>query len=166
MKLSPRLKLLADFAAEGKRIADVGTDHGYLPVWLALYGRTESIAATDIRIGPLQSAICKAREAGVLDRIRFVLCDGLCCDGAQDTDTVIIAGMGGETIAAILKRAVWTTSGVRLILQLRQKRRAVRMAGKIGYKLSGAVLVEDAHVLSRSFIRTEASCATVYARIF
>lgn len=143
--LTPRLDAIARLAGSGKRIVDVGTDHGYVPIWLALQGRAESITATDIRPGPLEKAKRAARENGVQDRIRFVLCDGLGFDGAPESDTVIMAGMGGETIIAILERAAWTQSGVRLILQPQSKADELCVwLAQNGFRLEGAELTEDA----------------------
>ena len=143
--LTPRLSAIAALAAGGKRITDVGTDHGQIPVWLALHARAEALTATDIRKAPLQNAMRTAREQGVSDRIRFVLCDGLDFDGAAGSDTVIIAGMGGETVISILARAEWTGAGAGLILQPQTKtdELCVWLARK-GYALTGALLVEDA----------------------
>ena len=59
-ELTPRLHLLADWVPPGARLADVGTDHGYLPVWLRLHGRVVSAIACDLREGPL----ARARETG------------------------------------------------------------------------------------------------------
>jgi tRNA (adenine22-N1)-methyltransferase len=100
----------------------VGTDHGYLPVYLAQSGKARRIMATDIRRAPLERAVTTAADFGLSDRIEFALTDGL--DGIDGTqfDTVVIAGMGGETIAGILERAPWTKAvHVRLILQPQTK---------------------------------------------
>lgn len=143
-ELSPRLYAIAQLTERGKRIVDVGTDHGRLPVWLAL--RTDArITATDVRRAPLARAVRAADEHGVGDRIRFVLCDGLSFDGARDSDTVVIAGMGGETIRSILERAPWTKSGVRLILQPQSKLDELCVwLSENGYAPDDAVLAEDA----------------------
>ncbi len=132
-RLSPRLYAIARAAESGRHIVDVGTDHGYIPVWLALRGQTERITATDIRPGPLERAMRSAEAHGVESRIRFVLCDGLSYDGASAADSVIIAGMGGETIISILAGAPWTKSGTRLILQpqTRQDELCVWLAGGV-----------------------------------
>lgn len=121
VKLTERL-LAAARLGEGCRFAvDVGTDHGRLALWLALSGRAERVAATDIRPGPLSSARRAVSEQGLEDRIRLELCDGLDFEGADEADAVYIAGMGGETIQGILERAPWTRRGVQLVLQPQSK---------------------------------------------
>lgn len=117
MELTPRLKAIAQQVPLGARLADVGTDHGYLPVWLLLNGRINEAVATDLRKGPLERARNTARQYGQSAKISFRLCDGLIGVESDEADTVVIAGMGGETIAAILKAAPWTKQGKLLILQ-------------------------------------------------
>ncbi len=118
MELSPRLSALAQWAAPGCRFADIGTDHGYLPVWLIVNGVIARAIAADLRPGPLERAAQTARRYGVADRVQLRLCDGL--EGLEpgEADTIAIAGMGGETIAGILDRAPWTRrEDVTLLLQ-------------------------------------------------
>lgn len=102
-------------------LCDVGTDHGYLPISLLLDGKIEYAVAADIRRSPLESARRHALEAGCGDKMRFELCDGLDFAGAVECDTVVCAGMGGETIMGILERAPWTLGGARLVLQPQSK---------------------------------------------
>ena len=73
--LQPRLRLLADMVPEGARLADVGTDHGYLPVFLLQKGRIAGAIASDIVPGPLQHARQTATEYEV-EGIDFRLCPG------------------------------------------------------------------------------------------
>ena len=115
LALQPRLQLLADMVPEGSRLADVGTDHGYLPVYLLQQGRISRAIASDIVAGPLQHARQTAAEYEV-DGIDFRLCPGLDAIAPHEADTVIIAGMGGETIQAILSAAPWTADGSHLLL--------------------------------------------------
>ncbi len=115
IKLSPRLAAAAALAGRGGSVVDVGTDHGYLPVYFALNGLFAHIAASDIRPGPLDSARRSAREYGVGDKIAFYLSDGL--KNVPGTfETVVVAGMGGETMAGILSACPWI-AGARLVLQ-------------------------------------------------
>ena len=99
----------------GSRLADVGTDHGYLPVYLLQQGRISRAIASDIVDGPLQHARQTAAEYEV-DGIDFRLCPGLDAIAPHEADTVVIAGMGGETIQAILSAAPWTADGSHLLL--------------------------------------------------
>ena len=98
LQLQPRLRLLADLVPQGARLADIGTDHGYLPVYLLQRGRIASAIAADIGRAPLDHARRTAEQYGVECGLRFLCCDGLCGISPEDADTVVIAGMGGETI--------------------------------------------------------------------
>ena len=103
--MNKRLTCIASHVPEGLGLADIGTDHGYLPVELAKHGYRGNLVASDIRPGPLQAAQKSAKEAGLANRIRFHLCDGISPDDAKLVDTIVIAGMGGDTICGILDRA-------------------------------------------------------------
>ena len=105
--LSPRLRMAASLVPPGARLADIGTDHGYLPAALILEGAIPSAIAADLRPGPLARARETAVRYGLEDRLSLRLCDGLSGIGQEEADAVVIAGMGGETIAAILEAAPW-----------------------------------------------------------
>lgn len=107
LQLQPRLQLLAELVPVGARLADIGTDHGYLPVWLLQQGRICAAIAADVGQEPLQHAVRTAKEYGV-DGVEFRLCDGLKGIRADEVDTIVVAGMGGETIIHILSQAPWT----------------------------------------------------------
>lgn len=118
LTLTPRLRRVADLVPDGARLADIGTDHAYLPAWLLLSGRLSRAIAADLREGPLDRARETAAFYGLTDQMEFRLCDGLAGISPEETDTVVIAGMGGETIAGILAAAPWTAQGAhRLLLQ-------------------------------------------------
>ena len=117
MELTPRLGAIAQQVPLGARLADVGTDHGYLPVWLLLNGRIKGAVAADLRKGPLERARETAQLYGQSVAISFRLCDGLTDIISDEVDTVVIAGMGGETIIDILKAAPWTRQEKLLLLQ-------------------------------------------------
>lgn len=116
MELTPRLQAIADQVPQGSRLADIGTDHGYLPVWLLLNGKIPSAIASDLREGPLNRARETARQFGQTERISFRLCGGLAEIREEEAEIIVIAGMGGETIAAILDAAPWTRRS-KLLLQ-------------------------------------------------
>ncbi len=118
LELSPRLEMTASLVPSGARLADVGTDHAYLPAALLLEGRIPSAIASDLRRGPLERARETAAAFDLKEKISFRLCDGLSGVGPEEVDAIVIAGMGGETIAAILAAAPWTRERVvSLILQ-------------------------------------------------
>ena len=71
-----RLALCASFVREGAAVADIGTDHAYLPVWLVRSGKIPSAVAADLREGPLANAQANIERNGVSDRIKTVLSDG------------------------------------------------------------------------------------------
>lgn len=117
VRLSPRLQKVADFVKNGSRIADIGTDHGYVPIFLASTGRICSALAMDVRKGPLERAAAHveeyerraAREGRKPIPIETRLGDGLTELRAGEADTVIIAGMGGGLEIRILEqgRSLW-----------------------------------------------------------
>lgn len=117
MELSARLQTIAQQVPQGARLVDVGTDHGYLPVWLLQNGRVEKAIASDLREGPLERARATARQYGIEETLSLRLCDGLAGIEANEVDTVVIAGMGGETIASILRAAPWAHQDKLLLLQ-------------------------------------------------
>lgn len=106
-ELSPRLRMVGELVPAGARLADVGTDHAYLPAALILEGRIPWAVAADLRRGPLDRARATVREYGLAGRVAFRLCDGLSGIRPDEVDAVAVAGMGGETIAAILSAAPW-----------------------------------------------------------
>ena len=143
LALQPRLCRLAQLVPDGCRLTDVGTDHGYLPVALLQQGRILSAIASDIGAEPLEHARRTAQQYGVKG-IDFRLCSGLSAIAPEETDVIVIAGMGGETIIAILSAAPWTRNGHMLLLQPMTKAADLRhwLAGN-GYTFTAECLVED-----------------------
>lgn len=116
--LKGRLSLCAQYVREGSRLADIGTDHGYLPIALCAGGRCPSAIACDINPMPIDTARENVSRHGLTNRIKLRLGDGLAPVGADEADDIVIAGMGGELIAAILDACPWARDGEkRYILQ-------------------------------------------------
>lgn len=113
MKLSKRLEMVASFVERGSRIADIGTDHGYLPIALIERGVSPGAIAMDIGQGPLARAREHVLACGMEDKIELRLSDGLAALKPGEADTVVIAGMGGELVLHILEqgRALWESTG-------------------------------------------------------
>ena len=107
LNLKGRLSLCAEFVREDSRLADIGTDHGYLPIALCESGRIPSALACDINPLPLESAEHNIVAHGLSGRIATRLSDGLAEVREDEADDIVIAGMGGELIAAILDNCAW-----------------------------------------------------------
>jgi len=149
LQLQPRLQLLADLVPQGARLADIGTDHGYLPVYLMQKGRITFAVASDVGQEPLQHAIRTAEEYGI-SNIDFRLCDGLKGIREDEVDTVVIAGMGGETIIHILAAAPWSKVPGRYTLLLQP----MTKAGVLRHWLAenGYRFVEERLVWDKDFL--------------
>ncbi len=118
MKLGERLAALATFVPQGTRLADIGTDHAYLPIELVQQHRIISAIAGDVHSGPYQLAKDNIKALGLEDKISVRLGNGLAVISSDEVDVVVIAGMGGSTIIEILKNNPEITSSLkRLILQ-------------------------------------------------
>lgn len=115
-RLSGRLKAVADLVCQGSAIVDVGTDHGYIPVYLVENNIIKSAVAIDVNEGPLASCKALVEEKRFGDRIKTRISDGLLSVRENECDTIIIAGMGGELIARILSDCKWAKNK-RLVLQ-------------------------------------------------
>ncbi len=105
---------------KGRRIADIGTDHGYLPCYMVMEGLCDTALACDTAPLPLESAKAHIAENGLGDRVTAILSDGLEKVPADGLTDIVIAGMGGELIARILGDCGWLKSAVpavNLVLQ-------------------------------------------------
>ena len=116
--LSPRLTHAAALIREGAFLADVGTDHAYLPIALCLDGRIRGAVASDINKGPIERAEENIKKYSLKNKISLCHCDGLSEIERFSPTDISILGMGGELIVKILSAAPWTKSGgIRLCLQ-------------------------------------------------
>ncbi len=145
--ISARLQAIADIIPSGSRVADIGTDHGYLPIWLLQNKNIAFAAACDVNKGPLEHAKRSAAQYGLATSMVFRLGNGLDCISPDEVDTIVIAGMGGETIISILEAASWTnTSTYRLILQPMTKAELLRpWLAQNGYRFISERLVYENH---------------------
>jgi len=111
MKLSDRLEMVVSFVKPAEAAADIGTDHGHVPVELVRRGIVVRAYAMDVRKGPLSKAEENIQMAGYENRIETRLSDGVEKLSPGEADAVIIAGMGGELIVHILEngRHIWDT---------------------------------------------------------
>lgn len=116
--IDTRLTQVAAFVRNGSRLADIGTDHALLPTELVQQGVCTYAIASDIKKGPVAAATRTVTEAGLADKINIRLGGGLETVKPDEVDDIVIAGMGGETIAMILNDAPWVKhERYRLVLQ-------------------------------------------------
>ncbi len=149
INLDKRLSTVASMVRRGSRVADIGTDHAYLPVYLVQAGICSGGIAADIRSGPLDAARRTVTEAGLTDVIALRLGDGLAPVAADEADDIVIAGMGGETIVEILSAADWVKD-TRLQLVLQPMTRAEELRRWLltsGFTITEERLVRDGHRL-------------------
>ena len=118
VQLSDRLLSIAQMVTEGSRVADIGTDHGFVPIYLVTENVAPSVLAMDVRTGPLDRAKEHIEEYGLNDKIETRLSDGMEKLKAGEADTVICAGMGGPLMQRIVSDGQPREKGVKeMILQ-------------------------------------------------
>lgn len=105
--LTPRLSAVASLVKGGGIIADIGTDHGYLPIYLVENNIVKGAIAADIGKEPLKNAENSVNKYELQDKIQLRLSDGLCSFTPDDADEIVFAGMGGTLIAEKLKETLW-----------------------------------------------------------
>ncbi len=117
-KISKRLCTASSFVRDGAVVADIGTDHAYLPIYLAKQGRIKKAYACDINEGPIQRARENISKYKLDNLIEARLQNGLEGIEALAPTDIVICGMGGELIASILDKSSYVRQkGIRLILQ-------------------------------------------------
>lgn len=119
LQLHARLRAIAGCVRKGHIAADIGTDHAYLPVYLIQKQICPLCVASDIRIGPLLNARETVEEHGLVHSIHLVQANGLQHEAFEQAQDIIIAGMGGDVITAILQQgdSFAKAAQKRLILQ-------------------------------------------------
>lgn len=149
LDMGPRLRAVAALVPEDCGcLADIGTDHGYVPVSLLLEGKIRRAVAADVKALPLDHARRTAKQYGVEDRIGFRLGDGLAVLEPGEAEVIVIAGMGGDAIAGILAAAPWSRAGPLLLLQPMSKAEALRAWLPVnGFRVEAEELVQDKGVL-------------------
>ncbi len=135
ISLRPRLLAIAERIVPHARVVDVGVDHARLPVYLAQQNITRRVVATDISGGPLARAAKMLELHRLLQEIALVQCDGLSAIIPEEVDTVVVAGMGGESIAEILRKAPWTKDKHLLLQPMTRVDRLLAFLGENAYAL-------------------------------
>lgn len=143
--LDARLQAVADLVRQGSRMADIGTDHALLPAALVAGGRCPSAIASDLRKGPAMAAARTVEAAGLQQHIHIRIGNGLSTIEPEEVEDIVIAGMGGETIARILQEAPWTQNErYRFVLQpMTRAERLRRFLFENGYAIDQEVPISD-----------------------
>ena len=103
MELSKRLNAVASLVTEGYRLADIGTDHAYIPIYLVSSGKIPEAVAMDVNRGPLLRAEENIRANGLQNKIKTRISDGFSALNREEADSAVIAGMGGSLTIRILR---------------------------------------------------------------
>ena len=145
MQLSARLKTVASLTDGSRCLADVGTDHGYIPIYLLLQNKIEKAIAMDINKGPLLRAREHIQRYDLEEKIETRLSDGLSSLREEEADTVVIAGMGGALIIRILTEGCQVLKGVStLVLQPQSEIESVRrFLHEKGYVIKDEKMVQE-----------------------
>lgn len=146
MKLDGRLKLIVDSIPQCRILADIGTDHAYIPIHAARQGKCERAVAADLRKGPIRMAQANISRYGLQDVIETRLGDGLEPIGIEECEIIVIAGMGGPLIRKILSDSLKKAQKARrLLLQANNAVDALRRwLYENGFEISSEKLAEDA----------------------
>lgn len=145
-KLSKRLETVASFVPTGAIVADIGSDHAYLPCYLVHKGIAARAVAGEVVKGPYESAVKQVRTEGLTDKITVRMADGLAAvEEADEITAVTIAGMGGPLIVSILEKHPQALKSVtRLILQPNIHAKAIReWAMANGWAIQDEVILEE-----------------------
>ena len=144
-KLTKRLSVAASYVRSGAFLADIGTDHAYIPIYLFKKGKIRGAVASDINEGPLMRARANLLRYEAEDGIILNLSNGL--DGIErfSPDDILILGMGGELICDIISRAEFTKNrNIRLILQPMTHPEILRsFLSENGYSITDEAIIEE-----------------------
>ena len=145
IKINDRLLTAIPFVRGGKRFADIGTDHAYLPIYLMEKEIISSAIAADINQGPLDKAKENIIKYGFSNKINTVLCDGLSKIEPGSVDDIAVFGMGGELIIKIIDEATWVKNAdKRLILQpMTHPEKLRQYLAENGFQILGETLSLD-----------------------
>ena len=149
LPISKRLLCCESMVQSGSRVADIGTDHGYLGIYLLQSGAARHVIACDLRKDPLENARRNAKLFGVDGEMELRLSDGLEKILPDEVDTVVMAGMGGDLIQKILSQCPWRKrEGLQFILQPQSAGNVLRRwLCEDGFEIQREEPVQDGHFL-------------------
>lgn len=150
-----RLQSAIAYITKGGRVADIGTDHAYLPIHLVKEGIVNFAVAADINLGPILSARSNIEAAGLSDRIDTAHTDGLHGIESYHPNDILIFGMGGELIVKILREAPWVKdASIGLILQPMSRASVLRhWLGENGFAILSETITDPAKFYQTIYAR-------------
>ncbi|NLK73383.1 MAG: SAM-dependent methyltransferase [Clostridiales bacterium] len=157
MQLTNRLQKIADSIEINERVADIGTDHGYLPIYLYSEGISREIIISDVNKGPMEIALKNIEiHIGKGHNIKSRIGNGLEVIGDNEADTVVIAGMGGLLIQEILSKDIEKSRAIKkLILQPRNAQDKLRKwLTENGFKIIDEHLAEEGRYICEIIVAT------------
>lgn len=162
IKLSDRLQKIADFIEPGESIADVGTDHGFLPIALWEQGKSPHVILSDINPGPLEKARFNISKHFPEKEFDIRIGSGIRTIRPAEVDDVVIAGMGGLLIAEILSDDQGKSKSFKkLILQPRNAQNKLRAwLLENGFTIRDEVLVRERKYLCEIILAVPGGCET------
>lgn len=148
-KLSKRLEVVSSYINDNSKIIDIGCDHGLLSIYLAKKYDNIKIIASDVNTHALGTAIENIKRENLENRIDTRLGSGLDVVTPEEIDTIVIAGMGANTIVGILKYSTNKLINVKdIIIQSNTDLYFLRKnVTKLGYYIKDETLVEDANII-------------------
>ncbi|MCR2803165.1 tRNA (adenine(22)-N(1))-methyltransferase [Paenibacillus soyae] len=171
IKLSKRLQRIADYVSTGGRVADIGSDHALLPVYLLQSGKSRSAIAGELNAGPYMAAKKQAADANLTALLEVRQGDGLAVLKPGETDTVTIAGMGGLLMREILEtgRQAGKLEGVtELVLQPNVGEDAVRLwlLEQGWYLANESILEEDGKIYEVLHAKRQPDAEALNAKLY
>lgn len=148
-KLSERLEVVSSYVNDNSNIIDIGCDHGFLSIYLAKKYNNIKIIASDVNNNALSNAINNIKKEHLEDRIDTRLGSGLDVVSKDEIDTIVIAGMGANTIVGMLKYSVDKLINVKnLIIQSNTDLYFLRKnVTSLGFYIEDESLVEDSNII-------------------
>lgn len=165
VNLSKRLKKVFDYIPKGSKLADIGSDHAYLPCYAVLNKRCVSAIVGEITEGPFNSARSTIRQSGLEGKVEARMGDGLQVLSPNEVDVITIAGMGGSLIASILENGKEKLEGVEtLILQPNIGGHQIRnWLDKEGFPLIDEHILEEDGKIYEILIASKANPSNPYS---
>ncbi|MBC1456517.1 tRNA (adenine(22)-N(1))-methyltransferase [Listeria newyorkensis] len=165
-QLSERLEKVVSYVPSGSRIADIGSDHAYLPCYAVQKGQVEFAIAGEVVEGPFQSATKQVKSLDLAKEIAVRKGDGLAVIEQEDAiDTIVIAGMGGALIRSILEADVAKLVGVkRLVLQPNIAAHQLREWGEVNqWALTAETILREDNKIYEILVLEPSDNAVVYS---